>query len=239
MSNNCAARRFARRVATALSVILVTLMTTVTSSAQNSGEVTVCDIFAAFPDKYLAIIPPATRLDMLDYLKADSLVHVRNAYRGESWIEEYKPGYLRVHITNVSNLQIKKLHDKKCGDIFMAIYTVAADNVVPDSQILFFDSKAAQLETQKYFKLPDPKHFWITPDDREGRHEHKLLQQQVPFYAIEYTVSPDTDILSGRISSISFLSEEMKREVMPMMVKEMQWQWNGRRYERIMTLTQK
>ncbi|MDE6295287.1 MAG: DUF3256 family protein, partial [Muribaculaceae bacterium] len=213
-------------------------VSTVTSAAETGGEVTVCDIFAKFPDKYLAIIPAPVRLDMLDYLKADSLVHVRNAYRGESWIEEYKPGYLRVHITNVSSLQIKKLHDRKRGDIFMAVYTVASDNVAADSQILFFDAEANQLETGKYFKLPDPKHFWLTPDNREGHHEQKRLQQEVPFYAIEYTLSPDDDVLTGRISSISFLSEEMKREIMPKLVKEMRWRWNGRRFERVITLRQ-
>lgn len=176
---------------------------------------------------------------MMDYLKADSLIHVCNVYKGESWVMAHEPGYLKVHITNVSTLQIKQLHDKKKGNIFMAIYTVSGDGVVADSQILFFNDEMKQIETSKYFKLPDPKIFWDTDDraggdksrDKESRKERDELEQAVPFYAIEYTVSPVSDTLTGRIASISFLSEEMKARILPKLRKEMTWIWNGRRFE--------
>ncbi len=68
-----------------------------------------------------------------------------------------------------------------------------------------------QIETSKYFKLPDPKIFWDTDDraggdksrDKESRKERDELEQAVPFYAIEYTVSPVSDTLTGRIASIT------------------------------------
>ncbi len=229
----------------AITVWAMLLLTSCGLMAKKSGNsekmavagdtLTVCDVFTQFPDSYLSIIPRATRLDMMDYLKADSLIHVRNVYKGESWVIAHSPGYLKVHITNVSTLQIKQLYDKKKGNVFMAIYTVSGDGVVADSQVLFFNDEMKQVETSKYFRLPDPKIFWEThrdnPKDKESRKEKEDLEQAVPFYAIEYSVSPENDILTGRIASISFLSEEMKAKIMPLLRKEITWNWNGRRYE--------
>ncbi|MDE5773052.1 MAG: DUF3256 family protein [Muribaculaceae bacterium] len=222
-----------------LGLLLITLIMTIgTIDAHRSHgdtsdqNTTVCDVLAHFPNSYLAILPPNARLDMIDYLKADSLVHVRNAYRGESWIMEHNPTYLKVHITNASTLQIKQLTDSKGQKIFMAIYTISAEDVVADSQILFFDGNVKELETRRYFRLPDPKSFWKTPADKIDKEERKELEKAVPFYAIEYSASPESDLLIGRISSISYLSEEMKAKVAPMMLKEMIWQWDGKRFEK-------
>lgn len=190
----------------------------------------VCDVFREFPETYLALLPQSTRLDMLDYLEADSLAHVRNAFSGETWIEEYKPGFLKVHLTDVSTLTIKALKDRKQKVIYMAIYTIAGQDVAADSQLIFFDDTMHELSSGKFIKTPDPKHFWRIPDDKDRKELLDNLLRTVPFYAVEYTAFPDNDTLSASVTSISFLTEEQKGQLLPMLIKERTFVWNGRKF---------
>lgn len=200
--------------------------------AVAAADSLVNDVVIAFlelPDKYLAILPLDARMYMVNYLEEDSLVTVRNFYGGESRITEYKPGYMRVQLTKVSSLQLKQLPYRK-GSLFMAIYTVASDKVAPDSELLFFDSAMQELKREKFFPTPDPGCFWNIPDDREEREKFKEKLAEVPFYAVEYFASPTDDNLTGRVSSISFLPEEQKRELMPQLRDSLSWSWDGKRY---------
>lgn len=190
----------------------------------------VCEVFVNFPDKYLSIIPKATRLDMADYLKVDSLARVRNVYRGESWIESYTPEYISVHITDVSSLCIKRLTDHKGRHIFAAIYTIGGEGIAADSQLLFFNEFMEPVETRKFFKTPDPKNFWKVAESDSRKDEIRELLDRVPFYAIEYTLSPDNDILTGRITSTAYLTEEQRAAIEPLLVSHIRWHWTGKRF---------
>ena len=199
--------------------------------ATPGNVASVKDAFIAFPASYLGILPTDSRLDMIDYAEMGKLRHaVRNAYYGESWIETYSPGYMKVHITDVSSLRIRMLKDHKGKNIVMAIYTVDGTGVIPDSEILFFDDGMRQLRTEKYFRLPDTKSFWNIPDDRERAKELKQTLAEAPFYAVAYTIEPEEDLLTGNVASISYLSDEQKSRLDPLMVRTLRFRWNGKRF---------
>lgn len=202
---------------------------TVEIDSVDAGIENVLDMFLAIPDNKLDILPMEARLYMYNYLEEDSLVTVRNAFGGESSVTEYKPGYLRLNLTAVSSLQIKQL-PYRGSDIFMTIYTVASDKVAADSEVSFYDNRAKLMKREKIFPTPEPRLFWNIPDDKEGREKIKEMLAEVPFYAVEYSASPDNDNLTGRVSSISFLPEEQKRILLPQLRDSLSWGWDGRRY---------
>lgn len=188
----------------------------------------VIDAFLAIPASELGILPHNTRLDMIDYLAVDSLVHARNLYRGESWIKRIAPGYMEIHLTEVSDLTIKRLPGKKGEPVFMTIYTVSGEGTAADSSVKFYNCVMDELDCEKIMKTPDPKKFWHVPKDSGV--DLKTLMAEVPFYTIEYTASADDDNLTGRLTMDSYLTQEVSREVSPYLVKKIVWSWDGKKY---------
>lgn len=164
---------------------------------KGAGKFAVRDLFVELQSPALEILKKTTRLDMLDYWDADSVYKATNAMEGLSWLEAVTPGYLKLHITPVSTLELKVLPLKK-GNVVMSVYTVGGESQAEDSQIDFYDEKGTLLDTKKYFSAPDLSRFFDIP--KGSLTSMKEIREMIPFPTVAYSASPDNDDLKARLT---------------------------------------
>lgn len=140
--------------------LIITLLITGCPAALNAktgpsvlpDSLSASEAFLRLPQSDLFILSEDTRRDMVDYMKADSVAKRFNVFRGKSWIEEMTPDYIRVHLTDVSSLQVRILRtdNRKTPLLAMSIYTVGADNGTSDSTIKFYDSAMKEIRSEEH-----------------------------------------------------------------------------------------
>lgn len=194
--------------------------------------------FRMIPDADLDLLTPETRLEMTIYMQADSIHKTRNVFSGLSWIEEMKPDYMKVHLTDVSNLQIKQLKggSLRNAELLMTIYTIAGENDTADSTVRFYSlSEAAPdslvlkpLPSGRFFNIPDPKEFYKV--SKGSRTSVKELLAEMPFHTVAYDISAGSDTLTGRLTVCNHLTLEQKKRIEPYVVPELKWNWNGKKF---------
>ena len=162
-------------------------------------------VFEKLHSSALEILPPSTRLDMLDYWDVDSVYKASNAMEGLSWLENVTPGFLKVRITEVSSLEIKLLPDKK-GKIVMTVYTVGDDVQAQDSRIRFYDESLAELPSEKYLVMPRLKDFFEIP--KGSATKIKEIEQMIPFPTVAFSANPDNDNLEARLTVEKYINQD-------------------------------
>lgn len=207
----------------------------VLAGALSAHALTAAEAFVKIPRQDLDILTISMRQDMIDYMQADSIVHKRNVFYGESWIEKMTDNYIRVHLTDASNIQLKVLPLAK-GDkqVVMTIYTITADNGTSDSTLKFFNEEMTELPRQQFFSLPDPKDFYDFPKDKKSdkKIDKKEIYDIMPFYTIKYDITPDSDLLQGTLTMSDYLTLEQKVKVEKYLHPEMSWLWTGKKFKK-------
>lgn len=197
-----------------LSVICLLSFCCVTVSAHKGSSPSADPKETTFDARYVLeklhcsafeILPPSTRLDMLDYWDADSVYKASNVMGGLSWLEKMTQNYAKIVLTPVSSLEIKILPVKK-GVIAMTIYTVGDDPQAADSQVNFYDSELKELDSKHYFEIPDLKDFFDIP--KGSATKMKEIEAMIPFPTIAYTASPDNDNLSARLTVEQYVNQD-------------------------------
>lgn len=214
---------------------IMSLTAAIIANALSAYAVTAADAFVKMPRQDLDILTISMRQDMIDYMQADSVVHKRNVFLGESWIEKMTDNYIRVHLTDASDIQLKVLPLAK-GDnqIVMSIYTVTADNGTSDSTLKFFNEEMTELPRQQFFSLPNPRDFYdFSKDEKSGKKiDKKEIYNLMPFYTIKYDITPDSDLLQGTLTMSDFLTLEQKAKVEKYLHPEMAWLWTGKKFKK-------
>lgn len=183
--------------------------------------------FLLMPQQDLDLLSKSMRQDMLDYMEQrDSIYKKANVYMGLSWIEVLRPDYMRVHLSNVSSLQIKLLHyDKSKLPLVMTVYTIDDGNGTADSTVKFFDNSMQELPTQKFLTLPKPEVFYNIPKDAPIT--RRDIEDVMPFYTMSITVNPQNGALTGKLTSANGLTIEEAEKFKPYIHPELQWTWTG------------
>ena len=162
-------------------------------------------VFEKLHSSALEILPPSTRLDMLDYWDVDSVYKASNAMNGLSWLENVSQDFLKVQITPVSNLEIKILPDKN-GKIVMTVYTVGDEIQAQDSQIKFYDENLAELVESKYLVMPQLKDFFEIP--KGSATKMKEIEQMIPFPTVAFSANPDNNNLEARLTVEKYVNQD-------------------------------
>lgn len=187
--------------------------------------------FADLPVRSMDLLNRSTRLDMLDYLRADSLLVATNTMGGTSQIEKASKDYLRVRLTPVSTIELAILpyRDPKSPRIAMVIYTIGSAEEAPDSDIAFYDGSMRLMERDRLFPEPQLKEFFEIP--KGSQTSMKEIREMIPFPAAEYTLTPDPMTLTGRLSVAPLLSVEDRKLVELFLRPGLTWHWDGRRWK--------
>lgn len=196
------------------------------------------DAFLLIPDADLDLLPKTTRAQMAIYMANDSIYKARNIYTGLSWIEKMTSDYLKVHLTNVSSMEIKVLPAKKLkGKLIMTVYTIDGESSTSDSSIKFYllsnpstdDAYLTSLPMKKFFKLPNPKDFYDTKAVKKGMSIKELLDE-MPFHTIAFSIAPDEDLLTGRLTIDNYLTLEQRKKIDPYIRSILTWEWDGEKF---------
>ena len=196
--------------------------------AADTTTLTARSAFERIHTSELEILPPSARLDMLDYWDVDSVYKASNAMSGLSWLENVTPDYLKVRISSVSTIEFKILNTKK-EELLMTVYTVGDDEQAMDSQVKFYNSGLEELETNKYFSLPDVKDFFEIPKGSVTK--VKELEQMIPFPTICVTAFPGNDDLQARLTVEKYINQD-DWNIAKLFVKPyITFEWNKDKYK--------
>ncbi len=195
----------------------------VAQGADTTATLTASEVFVNLPVDVLDMLKRNTRLDMLDYMGADSVWVAPNAFQGTSQLVSVSPDFLEVRLTEVSDLKIKILPTPK-GKMAMTIYTVGAPEKGADSDIRFFDAALKPLPTEKYFRVPDLKYFLDLP---KGTKDKEVLSH-LPFPTILLDIAPGSDTLTGRLTLGPHMPCEDAEAIQPYIRPAVTWTWTGK-----------
>lgn len=216
-----------------LTIGLLSLTALIPSLAQESADsITASEIFAKMPAKTLDILSYSHRLDLIDYMKADSVYNVMNVMEGFSHINPpMTRDYIQVQLTPVSVFTVRMLQNKKKEPIAMTIYTVGDSLLAHDSEIRFYDTNLEELDRDKYIKPLSTQDFF----DFKGvdGSKRKDLLDMIPFPTVEYTIAPEGDVLKARLTVGEFLSKEVLEKIRPYLRRDRELKWNGSKFELI------
>lgn len=201
-------------------------------SADNAGggnsSVTASEAFSRMPMKYLDLLDPSTRLDMLDYFAADSVYQATNNFGGLSELTDVSPDYLRLKLTPVSTWQFRVIHARK-GDIVVAAYTVGDSPASSDTSLYFFDAMMNPLPLKKYFPLPVSADFFSLPSGAPV--SKKDIDEMISFLTVVYTLSPDNDSINARITVGEYMNRDDYNKIKPYLIPDgLTYIWDGSRY---------
>lgn len=202
---------------------------TAAAAAPADSTLTAARAFADMPISVLDILDRSTRLDMLDYADADSVLDARNLLEGTSRLTQLTPDYARVELTDVSSLQIKVLPYGKNDRIVMALTTVGSPSQAADTGIDFFDSSMRPLDASKLFREPKLADFFDIP--RGSATTMREIEGMIPFPTYEITATPGSDDVTLTLTAGPNMDVDdyniMKLFLRPGVV----WRWTGKRFE--------
>lgn len=201
-------------------VVVADTVLAVESPVENVREA-----FLRMPADRIDILDRSARLDMLEYLKVDSLCRITNDLQGMSVIlPPVTSTFLKVQLTPVSAVAIKEL-PYKGKKIFAVSNTVAPEPGSADSELHFFDCQMKPMRADKMLKTPSLRDFLSLDNvDSSTRRE---LESLVPFPTIEYAFSPDSGTVTATLTSEGNMSREDFAKLEPYLRSTRIYRWDG------------
>ncbi len=201
---------------------------------------TAAEAFMKMPSKVLELLNSEKRSDLLAYVEAgraedpDSMPSVVNTLGGSSQlIYPVTDEYLAIRISPVSQLTFRILprKHKKEKNIVAVVYTLGDESTSSDSEVAFYDSQMNPLKTRDFLKLATLDDFLDIPDnDKELKKE---LVEMVPFPMVEYTLWPDSDTLTAKLTVGDVLGVEDQEKLMPYIRPMLRYRWDGHKFNLI------
>lgn len=215
-----------------LTILLSVIFSQISIHAKNKeipDTISARRAFIEMPALVLDLLPKDTRLDMLAFWDVDSVWDATNEFEGKSRLTALTDDFAKVEITPVSTMQIKVLPYGKNGQVVMTIYTTGGDGESKDSDIRFYDTAMNELDSSKFFRIPDLKEFFSFP--KGSKTKISEIEDIMPFYTIDFEASATDDTLTGRLTPGDFLTVEDLKLVSLFMVPEIKYIWNGKNFK--------
>ncbi len=210
-------------------IVLVAILPAAAAPKARPATLSADTVFINLPIEVVEILNRSTRMDMLDYYRVDSIYSAPNLVGGVSKLEMVTPDYLKVHLTDVSTLEVKVLPLGKSGDIAAVSYTVDSTGDQPDSELFFFDSQMRLLDRDKIAKAPKIKEFFKI--DKGSLTSEKELVEMVKFPTILYSFSPDSTTLTAKLTVGKYLDPDDYNIMKLFLLPELQYRWTGKKYD--------
>ncbi|MBD5283145.1 MAG: DUF3256 family protein [Bacteroides sp.] len=186
-------------------------------------------LFVSSPISVLEILPPASRAAMIERSHAGQSATALSTLYSVSVLDTLEPDYLKLKLTEASELTLNLTEDHKKQPLLVVVYTVGAEGISKDSDIEFYDGEWNQLPKEKFWEMPEIKDFLTA---RKGEKvDLKKVAELVPFPTYILTVSPDARTITGSLTVDTYLSEEAKEELKPYLVPSRTWRWDGKKYK--------
>lgn len=199
---------------------------------------TASDAFLRMPSKVLELLNRDSRLDLVEYIKADkiqnrdSMPEVNNTLGGISRLAyPVTDDYLAIQVTPVSLLQFRLLYPKGKREkpVVAVAYTLSNSPESADTEVAFYDDMMNLLNPDKFLKLARLEDLIDIPDHK--KHLKDELIESVPFPMIEYTLSPDSETLKARLSIGDILGVEQQERIRPYLRPFIVYKWDGHKFK--------
>lgn len=221
--------RRAGAIAIMVACAAVSLLSAHAGAAKTAPRTLSADsVFVQLPHSVLEILSRSTRMDMLDYYRADSTYTATNLVDGTSELEMVTSDYLKVKLTDVSSMEIKILPLSKGGDIAGVSYTVNSTGTQADSQLFFFDSDLNPIPVKKVFSMPELKHFFKI--DKGCHTSMKEIEEMVKFPTISFSFSPDNTSLTADLTVGGFMDPDDFNLIKIFMTGPLVYKWDGKQF---------
>lgn len=204
----------------AITISAATLLPTDASAADPA----VVEAFKSAPKTVIPLLPQSKRLDMLDYYNSGLETPSVNLINGNSRITDMTERTISIDLTPASTLQIIAL--PAANKEYVALISTLA-TPAPDSKLTIYTDDWKQNVTDRLFRSPEISD-WLTA---EGRKNADRVEMSLPFMLVSYGFDPATQTLTLTNNSASFLASEVYEEIEPLMLKELVYRWNGKKFE--------
>lgn len=190
----------------------------------TAADPAVVEAFKSAPKTVIPLLNQSTRLDMLDYFNSDLETPSENLINGKSRITAITERTISIELTPASTLQIIAL--PAANKEYVALISTLA-TPAPDSKMTIYTDDWKQNVTDRLFRAPEISD-WLTP---EGRKKVDRVEMALPFMLVSYGFDPATQTLTLTNNSSSFLASEVYEDIEPLMLKELVYRWNGKKFE--------
>ena len=177
--------------------------------------------FATMPDSVMPLLTKNDRLDFIDFIDSRMDAVVTNRLDGKSRMTQLTNDYLHIEHTKANDITMKLLPVNDTTDILCMVTTM--NTTVRDSRIAFFAEGWQPLRTCQHIAEPRMSHFFTSEQNDSTR---QVLQKLDIFFKT-YTLSPQTNTLTCRLTTLDYLSNSDREEVKPFVCEELVYHWDG------------
>ncbi len=211
---------------TVLAVALLPFLTLYAQEKKKDGpRFNAREVFANLHTPGLETIRKSARLDLADYWEADSVHKVMTVSGGAAWLEALTGDYAKIHVSPVSDVELKILPYKK-GKIVVCVYTVGDSVQAKDSEVSFYDESLRPLDKRKFFTPPVLAQFFDIPKGSDVTMED--IREKVPFPTVAYSLSAENTDITARLTVEDYISPGDLPTVRRFLVPELRREWKGK-----------
>lgn len=184
--------------------------------------------FASLPESVVPLLPQRIRLDMLDYGIGGIFKPMRNTLYGYSRLDSLASDYMKVAITDVSNICIGVYPAGKEKAAVLVSYTITPRDAASDSQLICFDGNMNPVPVEKLLRLPDTRDFIVIPKGEKKKPAD--VAGLIPFPTITYTLNPHAGTLTATLTADAAMTLEDANTLKPYLHPVIVYHWNGKRF---------
>lgn len=200
---------------------IIALPVIVALAPHASAQLTAVQAFNDAPQSVFPLLDKNTRLDMLDYFKADLQHESVNALDGGSKITSLEPASLSIKMTDASNVQLFVV--PAANDTIIGVITTVLTPVA-DSSMKLYTRQWKPLDMRKAFKVP-VLDDWMADKSRSAE-----VEMAVPFMLVGYLFDPATSTLTLNNNLKGFLSADTYAKIAPLMRDSLSYRWDGSKF---------
>ena len=203
-----------------LYAILLLFLSVTTLTAQTP----IRQWFVTMPDSITPLLTKNDRLDFIDFIDSHMSAVVTNRLDGKSRMTQLTDDYIHIEYTPISDITMKLLPVSDTTRILCMVTTMKT--AVRDSRISFYSEGWKPLRANKLFSEPRMKQFFTDePNDSALQ-----ARQKLDIYFKTYSLSPQDNTLTCRLTTLDFLSAADREAVKPYVREELNYDWNGAKF---------
>lgn len=193
-----------------------------TASAQKMR-----DCFVNMPDSVLTLLTKNNRLDCVDFIDSKMRAVVRNEFEGKSELLMLTDSYLKMHLTDVDDVQMLLLPTSDTVNVICMVRTFHGPNA--DSSLRFYSSDWTPLTTAKFIRQPKFDDFWRTmPSD--STEALNFAKSRIDIRLTTDSLSETDHTLTCQLN-LNSLNDEVRARVKPY-TRNIVYRWKGGEFER-------
>lgn len=167
-------------------------------------------IFVAMPDQYVPQLESAWRKDLVDLYHSGKTARLQNTMNGYSSLDTLTADFLRLQVTDRSQIEMKVLPLANNTTVICMITTVFGP--VPDSRIQFFTTEWEPLEATDFYTPSDSDWFIATDADRQNP-SFIDATAHLDVDLRKYSLSPDALTLTEEYTTPLYLSASEQKKL--------------------------